>query len=228
MTNSIRTATDRTRSQNNDTWQAQKSQNTRDAIMEAAIECFIRYGYGATTTGLICQHANMSRGAMMHHFKSRDAVISSALQYLHEKRLTEYRELIEPIAESVQHKKQATREDMKKTVDMCWRFVQLPSFTAFHELSIAARTDRKLLRTMIPMQREFEHRLATTIDSFFPYFKEMEETRNIISDVVFFSLQGMATSYMYKHKKQRIRRLLDALSRFAENEYLEAMEKLPS
>ena len=52
-------------------WQAKKSAMTREAILEAAIHCIIDHGYAQTTTSLIADHANVSRGAMTHHFPSR-------------------------------------------------------------------------------------------------------------------------------------------------------------
>ena len=49
-------------------WQAEKSALTRQAILEAAVRCFVQHGYTNTTTAMIAEEGDVSRGAMMHHF----------------------------------------------------------------------------------------------------------------------------------------------------------------
>jgi hypothetical protein len=76
-------------------WQAKKSAMTRQAILEAAIQCIIDHGYAQTTTWLIADRAAVSRGAMTHHFPSRSDVLTATIKYLHERRLQEYRALVQ-------------------------------------------------------------------------------------------------------------------------------------
>ena len=56
-------------------WQAEKSALTRQAILEAAVRCFVQHGYTNTTTAMIAEEGDVSRGAMMHHFSSRASVM---------------------------------------------------------------------------------------------------------------------------------------------------------
>ena len=62
-----------------DGWQAEKSALTRQAILEAAVRCFVEHGYANTTTAMIADEASVSRGAMMHHFPSRAAVMNAVV-----------------------------------------------------------------------------------------------------------------------------------------------------
>ena len=78
-------------------WQAEKSALTRQAILEAAVRCFVQHGYTNTTTAMIAEEAAVSRGAMMHHFSSRSAVMKAVVGYLHVRRLNEYRQLMSDI-----------------------------------------------------------------------------------------------------------------------------------
>jgi len=80
-----------------DGWQAEKSALTRQAILEAAVRCFVEHGYANTTTAMIADEASVSRGAMMHHFPSRSAVMNAVVGYLHVRRLNEYRALMTDI-----------------------------------------------------------------------------------------------------------------------------------
>jgi AcrR family transcriptional regulator len=52
----------------------QKSEETRNRILKAAEECFARYGYDSTGVAEICNTAAVSKGAMYHHFPSKQAI----------------------------------------------------------------------------------------------------------------------------------------------------------
>ena len=52
----------------------QKSEETRNRILKAAEECFARYGYDSTGVAEICNTAGVSKGALYHHFRSKQAI----------------------------------------------------------------------------------------------------------------------------------------------------------
>jgi len=123
-------------SNSNRTWQQTKSQNTRNAILDAAIRCFYRFGYNNTTTEKIANEAGVSRGAMLHHFPSRADLIKAAVLHLNDKRL----ELFKREESTVQS--DATHSRVEEGIDTYWRQLNTPYFVVFHELQIAARTDQ--------------------------------------------------------------------------------------
>ena len=47
---------------------------TRNRILEAAEQCFARYGYDSTGVAEICKTAGISKGALYHHFPSKQAI----------------------------------------------------------------------------------------------------------------------------------------------------------
>ena len=57
----------------------QRGEETRARILEAAAECFARYGYEATGVAELCRHAGLSKGAFYHHFPSKQAVFLELL-----------------------------------------------------------------------------------------------------------------------------------------------------
>ena len=124
-----------------DGWQAEKSALTRQAILEAAVSCFVEHGYANTTTAMIADEASVSRGAMMHHFPSRSAVMNAVVGYLHVRRLNEYRALMTDIDSPDQT---LTRAAIQVSVENAWTYVNLPSFIAYQELLLAARTHPEL------------------------------------------------------------------------------------
>lgn len=52
----------------------------RSRILQAAEECFARYGYDATGVAEICRRAGVSKGAFYHHFPSKQALFLEMLE----------------------------------------------------------------------------------------------------------------------------------------------------
>jgi len=48
---------------------------SKDVICEATIYCLDKYGYAATSTSRITEKAGVSRGALTHHFRSKEDLI---------------------------------------------------------------------------------------------------------------------------------------------------------
>ncbi|OGO60375.1 MAG: hypothetical protein A2032_02860 [Chloroflexi bacterium RBG_19FT_COMBO_49_13] len=57
----------------------QRSEETRNHILEAATQLFSKTGYDATGVAEICQSAGVSKGAFYHHFPSKQAVFMELL-----------------------------------------------------------------------------------------------------------------------------------------------------
>jgi AcrR family transcriptional regulator len=62
--------------------QEERSTATRDALIHAAIDLIAERGYAAITTNLVADRAGVSRGALQHHFKSRDELIGAVMEQL--------------------------------------------------------------------------------------------------------------------------------------------------
>ena len=196
------------RKKRRDGWQAEKSAMTRRAIIDAAIACLVERGYTQTTTALIAAEAGVSRGAMMHHFPSRFAVLRAVVDHLHETRLREYRELMEHIDEP---DKQLDRERIRKSVVATWDYVNMPSFVAYQELMAASRTDAELGALIADVEKDFESQFLRTLKNVFPHRTQI---RNLeaVHDLVRFVMQGMANSHMAANRKRRAARIIDLVT----------------
>jgi AcrR family transcriptional regulator len=53
----------------------QRSSETRARLIKAAIEVLYRSGHSAATTIIIAKRAGVSRGAMLHQFRTRDQLL---------------------------------------------------------------------------------------------------------------------------------------------------------
>jgi AcrR family transcriptional regulator len=50
----------------------EKGKRSRNKLLEAAEECFTKYGFDASGVDKICKTAGMSKGAFYHHFSSKE------------------------------------------------------------------------------------------------------------------------------------------------------------
>jgi AcrR family transcriptional regulator len=57
-----------------------RGEETRERILEAALDAFARYGYRATGVAEICRRAGATKGAFYHHFPSKEAVFLEMLE----------------------------------------------------------------------------------------------------------------------------------------------------
>lgn len=190
-------------------WQAEKSELTRTAVLEAVVECLVELGYAGTTTARIAEYAGVSRGAMMHHFPTRLELLQATAHYLYARRLEEYSQLSAPFAAP----EPAGRERIARAVEALWKFANLASALAWQELLMAARTDGELDATLRPLERAFEHYLLNGTRLMLPRGGELPGAAvELASDLANALMQGMTLGHLAVNRQARARRLLAALS----------------
>jgi len=73
-----------------------RSRATRQRLLETTIRCLAQHGWEASTVGFIAAEAGISRGAIQHHFRTREALILGALEHMFEERAALLDALPEP------------------------------------------------------------------------------------------------------------------------------------
>lgn len=129
--------------------QAERSERTRELLLDATIECLVELGYARTTVQEICQRAGLSRGAQQHHFTTKAELMTSALQHLFG-RLSD--QILAATAELP-----PGPERIEAGIDLLWRAYSGTLSTAAVELWVAARTDPELRGTLLPVDRALGH-----------------------------------------------------------------------
>ena len=202
------------------TWQAEKSLLTQTQILEATMLCLIEIGYAQTTTDKIAQKAGVSRGAMTHHFKSRAAVFNAAAKYITELRAQEYDDAIgkvKALSDGI-----PVLENMRETITFLQKYYARPSFIALHELLRGARTDKELKVVMAPLEEALDKKISATVLNRFPVWAEVPGTSELLRDLIFSTMQGIAIDPVGYVKGARLQRLLDLLALVAQNEFEKA------
>jgi AcrR family transcriptional regulator len=129
--------------------QAERSERTRELLLDATVECLVELGHARTTVQEICQRAGLSRGAQQHHFTTKAELMTSALEHLF-KRLSE--QILAATAELP-----SGPERIEAGIDLLWQAYSGTLSTAAVELWVAARTDPELRRTLLPVDRALGH-----------------------------------------------------------------------
>jgi len=184
-------------------WQAHKSSNTRDQILEAAIKCIVELGYANTTTIKIAEAAGLSRGATLHHFPSRMGIIRAAVDYLHQKRLRAFRKSVANIPKDVDH--------VKMAVAFYWAHVTHPLYVAFFELSVAARYDQALRDILQPAQQAFDDEWYKTAQELYPEWQSDTDAFDLALNLSQHLMEGMAISYLTHAREDKKKVLLQYL-----------------
>jgi AcrR family transcriptional regulator len=133
---------------------------TRAALVEAAVECLIEDGYAATTTIEVARRAGVSRGAQLHHFPSKAELLTAAVGQLYERRMAEFRKALADVEPG------ADRFDA--AVDLLWSMFAGPTFVAWAEVWLAARTDPDLRVAVIEMDQRCTKESQAIFDELFP------------------------------------------------------------
>lgn len=140
--------------------QEQRSAETRARLLDATIDCLVRYGYNGTTTPRVAEMAGVTRGAQVHHFGSKNDLVIAALQHLAAKRAAA---TVGNVADLT-----ATEDPIGALLDLLWDVHQGPMFIAAVELWVAGRTDPALRGEVAKFESIVASSLTSAVSEFVP------------------------------------------------------------
>lgn len=111
--------------------QEQKSERARRTICEATVECLAAHGYSETSISRVVERAGVSKGALQHHFPSKEDLMASTAAFL--------------LARPVEYSDRQTSITVRQRLRAFWdRMTNTRAYLALLEILIAARTDQVL------------------------------------------------------------------------------------
>jgi AcrR family transcriptional regulator len=180
--------------------QAERTAAMRTRLLDATVECLVTYGYAGTTTHRVSEVAGVTRGAQVHHFPSREALVVAAIEHLAEQRTqAAIREL---------GRVQDTPDPIAKALDYLWESHQGPIFAATMELWIAARTDPVLAEQVQRVEPIVNGALIAAIAQMLPEQAAQRELRDIVYTAMD-ALRGILVASFADPDPQRARRRWD-------------------
>lgn len=182
-----------------------KSRRTRARILDAAMSLFAEIGFHAATNEKVAAAAKLTRGAMLYHFPSREALVAAAASHIQNARAS----LLEEATANPPPGADAT--DL--AIDIYWSLLRTPPFRAFAELEAVARTDAAVAAVIAPAQAAFdrsggEAALALISAGTSP---RLQASR----DLARFLLEGLANARLTYNEDARVQHLLAVVKRAA-------------
>jgi AcrR family transcriptional regulator len=152
--------------------QAERSATTRQALLDATIRCLVEDGYANTTTARVAERAGVSRGAHLHHFQTRSALVAAAVEHLRIRRAEELMAAADALPSGPERVAQA--------LDLLWRSYTSPLFQGALDLWSAGRTDAELREHLVKIEREFDRQTMQLARRLFPEAAERPDFENLI------------------------------------------------
>ncbi|MDD3352077.1 TetR/AcrR family transcriptional regulator [Zoogloea sp.] len=199
-----------------------KSLRTRQQILDATLHCLVDWGYAHTTNEAIAMRAGLSRGAVTHHFPSREVLFRAFADYLMDVRLVEYRAMVRAVVASLEGS--SGFEAMRLTLDLMDEdYVTSPGFHALQELLQGARGERFLGRLVARLAQEIDVRETQVRAELLPVWQNLPEISEMLRDLTVYVLVSLTISPEACSDAARRSRLLDVVAEAAARELEQAL-----
>lgn len=183
--------------------QGERSRAMRTRLLDATIACLVEHGWSGTTTTVVSERAGVSRGAQLHHFPTKQALVVAAVEYIARRR----REELEAAARHLPRRRRT-----RAVLGILSEQFTSPVFLAALELWVAARTDDALREAVGPLEqrigRETHHQAVTLLG--------VDESAGDVRELVQATLdllRGLGLADTLGDDSRRRTRILDAWAR---------------
>lgn len=187
--------------------QAERRALTRTRLLDATIECVLDLGYARTTTVEIARRARLSRGAQLHHFPTKAELVTAAVEHLFVRRQDEFRRAFASLPADV--------DRWNAAIDLLWSMVSGPTFLAWLELVVAARTDAELGEQVTALSQRFLASVEDTFRDLFPTPASPNPLFDLAPAFAFALLDGLALSRLMGDARPQAAEILDVLKMLA-------------
>ena len=171
--------------------QAERSRATRERLVTVTLDLLYERGLRETSTVDIAQRAGVSRGAMLHHFPTKEDLLKEALRLL----LNRETEAIRAMAAAID----AGDMDLDGFLDALWEKFSGPLFMITLEYVTTARTNRAILEALQPIAKDFNDSLDEIWERFFVHSGISPEERRHALTATLCLLRGMGTQSVWRH-----------------------------
>ena len=182
--------------------QAERSEAMRERLVDATLKCLVTEGYAGTTVSKIVATAQVSRGAPVHHFPHKAALIEAAAEKLVRHFYIELGKIMLSL--------EGSEDRLHKLITVGWRnLMATPHTTALLELLVASRHEPELANVMRTLWASCYDTTQTAAEH---YLEPASPTDNVTDFMILtqWLLRGMAEDYQLTGQHRRVARCLTA------------------
>ena len=177
-------------------------------LLDAAVDCLYELGYSGTTTIEVAARAGVSRGAQLHHFPTKEKLVTEAVRHVLAKRLDEFRQAFSKLPDGA--------DKPGAAIDILWEKLSCKVFYAWLELVVAARTDAPLKEAVLLIAGQFLDEVQATAREFFDPVDDSLLSLEMAPIMAFAAMQGLALDrIVWPADDGRLDRVLNALRTIA-------------
>ncbi len=179
---------------NNRRTQNERSEAMRERLVEATLQCLIHEGYANTTISKIITTAKVSRGAPVHHFPSKAALLEAAAEQLVRKIYISLGKIIKNMESS---------DDRLHDLIMAGaNLLRSSEITALLELLVASRHEPELAEKIQKLWIASYHTTRTAAEHYLDPVSEQDNVGDLMIITLWF-LRGMAEDRQLSHSSQQ-------------------------
>lgn len=166
--------------------QAERSDQMRQRLLDATLQSLAEDGYAGSTLSSIVRRAGVSRGAQVHHYPNKQALMLDAAEDLLRRTYRQLGEVLLSIKDE--------DDRLARLVDAAWDQVfATPLFHAYSELLIASLRDDDLAEALRQRLQRVQGVYAPAVEHYFePINATKAELHAMFLQLSFF-LAGLAT-----------------------------------
>ncbi|HEX4109697.1 MAG TPA: TetR/AcrR family transcriptional regulator [Solirubrobacteraceae bacterium] len=164
--------------------QQERSEATRTALLDAAIDCLSEAGYAKVTTSMVCERAGLSRGAHLHHYGTRAALLAAAIGHLGDRLMADAEARLACLLPDGPRR-------TERALDVLWSAYRGELFLVALELGVAARTDPELMAELAPVEQMVDRRVRRHAELLFPHLADRPDFAQLVGFVLS-TLRGLA------------------------------------
>lgn len=195
--------------------QAERSAAMRLRLLEATVDCLVEYGYAGTTTHRVAELAGVTRGAQIHHFRSKMDLVVAAIEHLAQQRAQAAIREVGRIRQS---------PDLASAVlDFIWDVHQGPIVVATFELWMASRTDPVLAHHVARVEPVVNGALIAAVGQVLPDRSAQKELRYAVYTAMD-ALRGIMLANCVDNDDARLRKRWDRACALLRRELRDALD----
>ena len=182
-----------------------KGSATRKALLDSTIALIASRGYAATTTQAVLDHSAISRGSLLHQFKTRDVLMVAAAEEAVERMFDGVSSRLSSVADPL--------EAMRRYPLVQWEVLNEPPARAFVELQLASRWEVGLQVGLRQALKAVNERIVRDVHDIAEAIG-LKDVDTLIVEVgaLISAMQGLAVSSSVHADEQATQAILAALT----------------
>jgi AcrR family transcriptional regulator len=179
---------------------AAQREATRQRIVQVAVELLVARGLAATTTVEVQRAGGFSRGALLHHFPTREAMLGATIRALMERNEAAVRQAEADLP--------ADLDRVERAIRVLSASMLRPAFVAELELWAAARTDTALREVLRREEKRARVDLYRVVAEVFGDDLVSREHFPVVASLTVQFLRGLAISDVLRGERDGTERLI--------------------